>query len=201
MSLPGSLRDLFVQPQDRQGYTLGLEWARALSARSTVRVQGEATMLEQTPLQAGGDVTDFYTSRQVPQGYTQRGQVVGAAIGPGASSQYLGADWFRGPMQLGISGGRIRREETAYYRSPARFSHYDHDVALFGALRARWDSHRVAVDAELTRTKRYNYLFQTVNPYATDDASFDVVNNTLFLRVTPHRFREAFRFDRPGRRE
>ena len=185
LSLPESLRDLLVEPQERQGFTIGLEWAHPVADRGLLRLQAEATMLEQTPRLQGGEVLDFYTSRQVPQGYTQRGQVIGASIGPGASSQFIGVGFFRGPLQLEINGTRIRREEGSYYQSPARFARFGHDVSLGGEVAARWDSRPAAIEASWSHVRRYAYLFQIADPYAWETA-LDVPNATLSLRITPH---------------
>ena len=184
--LPASLRDEIVAPQSGQGYTMGLEWARSIDSRTRVRVQGEVTMLEQTPLTPAADAFSFYASRAVPQGYTQEGQVIGASIGPGSSSQYLGFDAFRGRWQLGVDLGRIRWEDEAFYRAfPAGLSHYAHDVSIFAGLRGRYDSRHLSVDAGITRTKRMNFLFRTSNGYDPTITAFDVGNTTLVFRLTP----------------
>ena len=104
--LPHSVRDLLVEPNHSQGYTLGLQWARRVSSDGgVVRLQGELTYLEQSATFRKRPVPGYYVSRTVPQGYTQRGQSIGAAIGPGASSQWLAADYVRDGWQLGIQGG------------------------------------------------------------------------------------------------
>lgn len=185
LQVPASLRDLLVAPQERQGFTVGLEWARPVSNGALLRIQAEATMLEQTPTQQGGEALDFYTSRQVPQGYTQRGQVIGASIGPGASSQFIGVEFLRGPLQLEVNGSRIRREEGSYYQSPARFARFAHDVGLGGEVAARWDSRTAAIEASWSHVRRYAYLFQIADPY-TFETALDIPTSTLSLRITPH---------------
>ena len=190
LTIPRSLRDLMVNPQEAQGYTVGLEWAKPLSGITTLRVQSEFSSLEQTPMQLGGEATTFYTSEVVPQGYTMRGQSIGAAIGPGGSSQFLGATLFRGRFELGASVGRIRWEEDSYYRPPSsgRNSYHGHDVSIFAGLSAAADWRWGRVELSATRTRRMNYLFQTSNPFFFD-GDFDVHNNSLSIRATPHLFR------------
>lgn len=190
LTIPKSLRDLMVNPEDAQGYTVGLEWAKALSAITTLRIQSEFTSLEQTPLQTGGETTTFYTSDVVPQGFTMRGQPIGASIGPGGSSQYLGATLFQGRFIFGSSVGRIRWDEDAYYRPPSlgRFSSHTHDVSLFASLSAAGDWDWGQVELTATRMLRMNYLFQTSSPFFFG-GDFDVRNNTLSIRATPHLLR------------
>lgn len=187
LSLPSSLREFLVDPQRRQGYTLGLEWARAFGVERALRLQAEATMLEQTPRVPLSALPEFYASHTVPQGFTHQGQAVGAAIGPGSSSQYIGADMFTSRQQFGINVGRIRWEDGAFYRaSPGGVAHYAHDVSLFIGSRYHRETRTVTVDVEAIRTWRLNYLFQTLNPYVSESSPFDVRNLTLNLRVTPH---------------
>lgn len=185
LRVPKSFRDLIVAPQLDQGYTIGLEWARPVDSATTIVARAEATMLEQTPEQPITATPEFYASYSVPQGYTQQGQVVGAAIGPGASSQTLAVSLLRRAARVDFRVGRIRREESAYFRSPAGFSYKAHDVSLVSGLGARVDSRRVAVEASLTGTWRLNYLFQTTDPYEFS-GDFDVHNLSARLGVVFH---------------
>jgi hypothetical protein len=192
ITIPRSLRDLLVDPAEGQGYTLGLEWARALSALTTVRVQGEATSLEQQPLVANAELKGFYTSASVPQGYTMRGQSLGAAIGPGASSQFIGTTVFRGKYAVGVNFGRIRWEEDSYYRPPSQgglLANKAHDVSEFAGLTAAADWRWGQVELEATKTRRMNFLFQTGQPFFFQ-GDFDVGNSTLVLRAAPHLSRD-----------
>jgi hypothetical protein len=190
LTIPKSIRDLLVNPQDAQGYTVGLEWAKPLSPTTTLRIQSEFTSLDQTPIQVGGETTTIYTSEFVPQGYPMRGQPIGAAIGPGGSSQFIGATLFRNRFTFGTSIGRIRWEEDSYYRPPStgRASYHGHDVSLFAELSAAADGRWGRVELSASRTRRMNYLFQTSNPFFFD-GDFDVHNNSLSIRATPHLFR------------
>lgn len=185
--VPRSLRDLLVNPQESQGFTLGLEWAKALSPATRLRVQSEFTSLEQTPPVSGGETQQLYTSAHVPQGYSHQGQSIGASIGPGSSSQYLGFRLYRGEYQLGLSAGRVRWAQDAYYREPSqgRLTYMVHDVSLYAGLTGLADLKWGQVELSWTPTLRMNYLFQTVDPFGFGD-DFDVRNQTLSLRITPH---------------
>ena len=186
--IPSSLREILVDPEFGQGYTVGLEWATRMSPSTTVRWQAEATDLEQTPETVGGLTPEFYASHAVPQGYTQQGQAVGATIGPGSSSQFLGSTLFRGSWQVGITLGRIRWQDDAYYRAPSegRFAWRTHDVSIFAGVNVRHDWRWMQIDAELMRTHRLNYLFQTPDAFLPDNTSFDIYNTTISVGLTPH---------------
>lgn len=185
--LPATLRELFVDPQSGQGYTVGLEWARQVSSETTVRAHAEFTTLEQTPDTVGGITPEFYASHSVRQGFTHQGQSVGAAIGPGSSSQNLGVGVMRRAWHFGAELGRIRWQEGAYYRAPSqgRFAWRTHDVSLFAGVSAARDARWGKVEASVVRTLRMNYLFQTPNAFFPDNRTFDIGNTTLSVVLTP----------------
>lgn len=188
LRLPISLREVLVEPQLNQGYTLGLEWARNIGAMTVVRAQGELTTLEQTPTTAAGTAPEFYASHSVVHGYTQQGQGVGAAIGPGSSSQYLAGSVLHSRWRFDGSIGRIRWQEGAYYRPPSqgRFAWRTHDVSFFGGIGAARDFCWMQVEASWLRTLRMNYLFQTPNAFLPSNTTFDMRNTTLGLKIVPH---------------
>ena len=182
---PPGLREMLVEPQLHQGYTVGLQWLKPLSSVTALRLQAEATTLEQTPPSRRALVPSFYTSRFVPQGYTQRGQVIGAAIGPGSSSQFIAGDYLGTRARFGIELGRIRWEDDVYYRSPNGVSFVAHDVSLFAGARGGFTVSGFDVDVEAISGKRLNYLFQSAVSGYAQDRTFDVDNFTLRLRVSP----------------
>ena len=180
--LPGSLRELLVSPNHTQGYTLGLEWARPLADGRAFRLQVEATYLEKSPAYRNLHEETWYTGGAATQGYTQRGQVIGAAIGPGASSQWFAWDYFAPRRRAGLFLGRIRWDNDALYLFPSALDkRCSHDVSLFGGVRAATRSRWGMLDATVTLGTRLNPFYQ---PAATCDGT-SVGNTTLELRFTP----------------
>jgi hypothetical protein len=183
MELPRSIRELFEVPQSTQGYTLGLQWAGAQRQHGFLRLQGEVTYLEQTQVIANRPPPDFYTGRAAVQGFTQRGQILGAAIGPGSSTQFLGADWLARRWQLGLFAGRTRTENDALYRQ-VRANPLQHDVTIFSGLRGGARLPWSDVAGELTVGRRLNYLFQNSGTYQQPIAN-DYQNITLGVTISP----------------
>jgi len=187
---PRSLRDMLVSPNHSQGYTLGLEWARPVRAeRDAIRVQAEITYLEKPPSFRNQAEVSWYTSAAAPQGYTQRGQVIGAAIGPGASSQWFSADYFAPTWRVGLFGGRIRWDDDALYTFPGYYPNKwcAHDVSLFGGVAAALQGRFGRVQARLTRGQRLNMFFYHLTwcePGVAQNDVLDVVNTTLEVRMT-----------------
>ncbi len=187
---PRSLRQLLASPNHSQGYTLGLEWARPLRAgRDAVRVQAEVTYLEKSPAYRNEPEHTWYTSAAAPQGYTQRGQVIGAAIGPGASSQWLAVDYFAPTWRVGVFGGRIRWDDDALYSFAGFYANKwcAHDVSLFGGVAAALERRFGRVQATLTRGERLNVFYYHLTwcgPTAARNDVLDVVNTTLEVRMS-----------------
>jgi hypothetical protein len=186
---PASLRELLSIPNHTQGYTLGLQWAHPWRADSStvIRLQTEVTNLELSPTFPQQRVISTYASRPVPQGYTHRGQVLGAAIGPGASSQWAAADVFRPGWQAGIFAGRIRSDNAAFYTAAVFRTFHAHDVSVFGGLRGTRVWERWEVEAQFTFGSRLNYLFQNPTPsfQRIDEFAVDVSNQTVQITVRP----------------
>jgi len=184
--VPG-IRELLVSPDAHQGFTVGLQWEAPAVARGALRLQAEVTTLEQSPPTPGATTPIFYTSRFSRQGYTQRGQIIGATIGPGASSQWLAFDFLGRVWRYGAFVGRTRVEdEVLYQQVDGRLSH--HDVTVYSGVRGGARLPRADISGELFVGRRYNYLFQT-DSYNVGDVppanAIDVQNVTLRFRVTP----------------
>jgi hypothetical protein len=184
--LPTSLREMLVAPQHSQGYTVGLQWLSARDpGRGAWRTQMEFTNLEQLRRVREESPPSFYTSPVVPQGYTQRGQVIGATIGPGSSSQFLAVDRVAPDWTGGVFAGRIRWDHDEFYPRPSGLSFYAHDVSLYGGIRATRRLPYADVAGELLTETRMNYLFQHANYGFGSDPTFDVRNLSLRVAVTP----------------
>ena len=184
MELPRSLRALFVAPQNTGGYTLGVQWADPQPRAGRLRVQGEVSYLEQTQSVPGQLSPDFYTGRAVVQGFTQRGQIIGASIGPGSSTQFLAADWLAQRWQFGAFAGRTRTENDAMYRQIGARATM-HDVTIFSGVRGSGRLSWADVSGELTVGRRYNYLFQNEFYLGSPIVATDVQNVTLAIVMSP----------------
>lgn len=140
-------RDLFVEPEHASGYLLGLQKVVSNSSTRTWRVTSELTILgapRTTQVRSNG-AGFFYVHGQVVQGYTHRGQVLGAGIGPGSSQLSLGIDRFSRWGKAGVLLFRTVYDNDRYYRRPnlgADFvSHEVEPSVLFDAMvfRGAWD--------------------------------------------------------------
>jgi hypothetical protein len=184
--MPRSLRDLLESPEHSQGFTVGAGWARPAGA-GTVWLRAEATHLERGSTFRARPMGSFYASERVPAGYSHRGRVLGAAIGPGSQAQWTSVDWNRRGSGIGIFGGRTRLANDAYYDQPAGHRRYrGHDVTLYGGARARTAAAGYGLNAEWTVGKRFNYLFQNWSTgWGDRENAVNVVNHSLRVSITP----------------
>lgn len=100
------LQDFLLEPEHSSGYTLGFQKVTSSSTSRLVVLRGEATRLEASPTFQLRPRPTYYEHGVVTQGYTQRGQVIGASIGPGGNSQLLGVDLYE---PWGSAGLHLRR--------------------------------------------------------------------------------------------
>lgn len=184
MELPRSIRQFLEVPQNTQGYTLGLQWVGARSVEHSVRLQSEVTYLEQTREVPGRATQDYYTGRATAQGFTQRGQILGASIGPGASSQFVGGDYLAPRWQAGAFVGRVRSENDALYREGGP-RNTQHDVTLYSGVRGGVRLPRSDVAGTLSVGRRYNYLFQSNFYIGSPVRAVDIQNTTFTMSITP----------------
>lgn len=132
-------RDLILAPEHSQAYTLGFQKAIALKSGGVVRLGGELTHLERSNDVAYRSTPTWYLHREIRDGYTQRGQIIGAGIGPGGDAQVLGGDLF---ARWGSVGAYLRRQ---VHNNDA---HYD----TFSAQGGDFDRYDVSAGAGLKGT-------------------------------------------------
>jgi hypothetical protein len=177
---PVSLRDFLTEPNHSRGYTAGIQWVRPVGSHSRVRLQGEATNVEQSSSLWFRGVGSFYTSRSVIQGYTNEGQLIAAGIGPGSSAQWLAGDYFRGNWQLGLTAGRTRFNNDAFFLVPYERSYANscgHDVTTYPGLRLGYSDSYFRLRTEYKAVHRYNSFFQNRDACGTGEGADRAIKN------------------------
>ncbi|HUF65660.1 MAG TPA: capsule assembly Wzi family protein [Gemmatimonadaceae bacterium] len=185
---PASLRDALMAPNHTQAYTLGLQWRRSgFHEGDFWRVHVENTSVEQGPSFRDRPLGVWYTSRQVVQGYTNEGQPLGAAVGPGSSGQILAVDYMRPRIAVGVKAGRMRLNEDVRSISPILdFKRWcTHDIYLYGGPRVSVLTGLGLIAADVTMAHRIHPWFQVQSGCPRGDAMVDIHNTTLTLTIAP----------------
>jgi len=129
----GEWVDLLREPDHGQVYLLGFQ--KTGTWRGDLRWFGELAHLEAAnTLRGGRGIVTLYTHHEIIQGHTNRGQLLGAWIGPGSDTQLLGVEHTTERRSSSLSIERVRYDDDAYYTLWGRFyAQNGHDVSL-GAL-------------------------------------------------------------------
>jgi len=109
------VRDFLLEPEHSQAYTLGLRKTLDLAGNRIGALTAELTHLESDPTFQVRGRGSYYAHHIVTQGYTQKGQVIGAAVGPGGDSQHLGFDMYSQSGRMGVYLERQVHDNDAYY--------------------------------------------------------------------------------------
>lgn len=150
------LRDLLVEPEHASAYLTGFQktFTRDAAAERW-RVGAELTLLGLgRPSQLRAPPSAFYVHHLVTQGYTQRGQVMGAGIGQGSSQLSLSVDRF---ARWGRVGGGLFRtvyDNDRFYQVPR--SHHVHEVEPSVQVDALWFLGPWDVTASVTSSRLLN---------------------------------------------
>lgn len=186
--LPTSLRSFLVAPNHTQGYTIGFQWTRpGFSPSAAWRIQAENTSVEQSATFRDRPLGVWYTSRTVIQGYTNRGQPLGAAIGPGSSGQHFQFDYIKPAWSAGMKIGRIRFNEDVRSISPIlEFKSWcTHDINLSWGPRLTSRSRFGLATLDYSFGNRIQPWFQVRSGCPRGDAMVDIRNNTLNITWVP----------------
>ncbi|MEJ2218420.1 MAG: hypothetical protein P8099_17590, partial [Gemmatimonadota bacterium] len=159
------LLDLAMEPDHSRAYTVGFQkiYTDLPGPGRRLRIAGEVTNLNASPTwESGrGGAINFYTHGQIHQGYTHDGQLLGAPIGPGSDSWYLGVDVL-GPADrvLGVALERIRFDNDVYYqRLAAQYGHRGHDLELTASVHGAMDVGGLQLVGELGYSHRWDRGF------------------------------------------
>lgn len=156
-------RDTIPATGPARGYTAGFQVVSDHGER-WYRFRGELTNLNAVRY-TGDDTPNWYTHPQIPEGYTHRGQLLGARIGPGSDAQYVGFDVFTRWGRHGVFLERIRYDEVSHYRwiVPLR-QHRGHDVELTGGTEHIVWFGQLGIRAGVSVSSRRNRHFRYCNP-------------------------------------
>jgi hypothetical protein len=182
-----NLRELLTRPNHTQAYTLGLQWRRPAWWGGAFRLQTEVTQMEQSATFRDLPQESWYMSARVLQGYTNRGEVIGASIGPGASSQWMAMDYLRSGWRFGGYLGRIRWNEDVH--STANFPVYqgycNHDITLYPGIRAATSSRLGTLTGDVSFQNRENIFFENDGGCPNVGIRRDVRNRSLSITFSP----------------
>src|SRR5690625_350462 len=108
----------------------------------------------------------FYTHSRIRQGHTNRGQILGAAIGPGSNSQFLALDAYKDEYKFGLFAHRLVDNDNFHFEkgssslSPSRDfgDYFRHRVDLTLGINFIYSPGPFLLIATIVWTKAYIFV-------------------------------------------
>src|SRR5690606_35503382 len=112
-----NFRDLMVRPNQSRAFVLAFRKLVPLSFSpgDYFQLAFEATELSSPAVHFLRNSHTWYTHPIVRDGYTHRGQLLGAGVGPGGSVQHDDFSWIRAIKQVGLKVERLVHNEDFFY--------------------------------------------------------------------------------------
>lgn len=182
---PTKFKNFLVEPDVAAAYLFGLRKLVPLAKRNSEFLQLgiELIQLQQTSVPALGG---WYTSNKIRQGYTNRGQLMGAGIGPGSNLQSINLSWIKGIKQIGFQFERYLHNNDLFYQVVSDIKDYrKHWVDMSYSLLGRWDYKNLIINTDLTMVRNMNYHYVLFNrPPEYFVPGWDFLNYQVKLGLT-----------------
>ena len=187
--LPENMNDFLESPNHSQALTIGLQHVRPVWRRDwTVRVGGEYTQTNQSSSYRERPTGSWYTSRAVQAGFSQKGQVMGAMIGPGSVTQRIGTDFANPRHSIGLFAYRIKWDDDSFYTIPRPNGNglCKHDVSLSWGARGATLTRAGWLEATVTSQRRLNVYWQALGLcFQNEELQIDKRNLSIEFRFRP----------------
>jgi len=161
-----NLRDALVEPEQGRAYIVGFRKLLQLKRPDEFIQFGiELTQLEKSGTRNYRLSDSWYHGSEVKDGYTNRGQVLGAGIGPGSNLQTLDVNWVKGLRKIGITFERLVNNNDLFYNFAYASADKNqfinrHWVDLSVAGNFAWTYKRFVLNSQFTYIKSLNYQYQ-----------------------------------------
>lgn len=175
--------DLLTNPTHTTVWMMGIRKMIPLKGKSHwLELWTEVTRLQMPPsIFTRGTGFSFYTHSSA-RGWTNRGQVLGAGIGPGSNMRSLGVVWNKGYHQIGLQFERVVYHEDMFYTrmpfirsgngtNPFQSDYTKHFVDIGGMLDLQTNIGGLLLGARwhLLRTFNFQWLY---NPFGGEPDGF-----------------------------
>lgn len=188
-----NIRDLIQTPAHSAAYIVGAQKIYDLkSTNESIKIQAEITHLQQSVDYSVRDAGPWYLNSQVQHGFTNRGKILGAGIGPGSNCGNISVKWMRPNSWLGLDLMQVERNNDIYnelFTNPNIHRKWVDNVIGLNGNFITGKEKRLLVNWTVSYilSKNYNWL---LDQYAPDDPT-DVTkysSNVHFKISTVYRF-------------
>jgi hypothetical protein len=109
-----NLRDLLVDTDHSRAVTIGIQKIFKIN-KNDYQFSWEWTQMEQTAGKLLRSAGSWYLHNYVYDGYTNNGETLGAAIGPGSNSHYFSLSKFKKKEKIGLALEIVDQDNDFYY--------------------------------------------------------------------------------------
>lgn len=175
--------NLFEKNPYGRGFTAGFRKGYFIGQKKGQQIQwgAELTNLSlPSKEQVQTPPASWYLHNYVRQGFTNRGKVLGAGIGPGSNSQTVYVQWLKGLNKVGLRFNRVIHNLDFYHYQPYyltdHFNQYWATVTgtLYGSL--NWNKITLAAEYTRQRELNYNWEWERYNPNGFENIGYDQFN-------------------------
>ncbi|TDQ09915.1 capsule assembly Wzi family protein [Pedobacter metabolipauper] len=118
----------------------------------------------------------WYNNFQITQGYTNKGQLLGAVVGPGGNMQSIDVAWVKGFKRIGLQIDRmVHNNDMFYTMNPYTADMRRHWVDILMGARIDWDYKNFVFNSQFTyqRSLNYQWTFERPTPQYTEFWDWD----------------------------
>ena len=180
-----NLRDLLLDSDHSRAATFGLQKVFSIN-NDDFLFNWEWTQMEQTGSRLIRNAGSWYEHNYVYHGYTNKGEVLGSAIGPGSNSHYFSLNRIRNQELIGIGLEIVDNDNDFYHEAFASardFRRYWKDINLHFKYNKNFKHFNLS--SNLVYIRSLNYQWE-LDDYATPyyHPGRDVDNFHLSLKFT-----------------
>lgn len=179
-------RDLFIEPNHSAGYLFGFTKLFPYKKKKDqfIEANAEWSILEQSTSRIFRNASTFYIHSRVRQGYTHRGEILGAGIGPSSNSQTLSVQYVNEFNTLGLRIERYTHNEDLFIDLLADTEDWmrpwvDFSTAVFGSYAIE----NIILSAEFNFIRSFNYQYQIYKMPGFEPGYADVSNYSLQFNI------------------
>jgi hypothetical protein len=167
-----SFRNLLIQPDKGMANVLGVSKIFASNQKHSWEFKAEMANLQLLTVAeqfTTGPPPSWYLGSFVRQGYTNNGEVIGAGVGPGGTSQTIELNWRSGKKRIGISGERRLHNNDFYvysFTNSGDFRRFYVDFAT--TLKADWSFGKFDIGPRISYIQSNNYNWNLFQPASSN---------------------------------
>lgn len=170
-----NFQDLIIGTDHAKAFTIGFhKLIPTIDKEAFMQLNFEATQTSQSETRLFRNTISWYIHPKVRDGFTNNGEILGSALGPGGNAQYVGLSWVKGLKRIGASVERRIHNSDFFsfaFDRTIDFTRRWVDYTLQGYIDWRFKS--VLLSGTVSYTKSYNYQWELRRINSTPPFKFE----------------------------